>query len=285
MSAVSPRVWFITGTSTGFGRDLTEYLLDKGEIVVATARRPSLLDDLAAKYSSNRFLAVSLDVTQPQQVVDAFAQAKAAFGRINVVVNNAGLTNLGELESVTEEKAKVIIDTNFWGATYVTREAIKFFRESNPPGAGGRLLQVGSILGLIGLPGRSFYAASKHALEGLSESVVAEIDPAWNIKITIIEPGWFKTAITSKTTLSDPHPAYSNPDLPFTRIRKAWGTTTSRGDSKKVVQVFEKIASLPDPPLHFVVGLDAIELARKKLADLKASIDLYESWSEGLDRE
>lgn len=152
----------VTGTSTGFGRDLTEYLLDKDEVVIATARRPSLLDDLAAKYPSNRFLAISLDVTQPQQVVDAFAQAKAAFGRIDVVVNNAGLTNLGELESVTEEKAKVIIDTNFWGATYVTREAIKVFREWNPPGAGGRLLQVGSIAGLTGLPGRSFYAASKH---------------------------------------------------------------------------------------------------------------------------
>ena len=106
-----------------------------------------------------------------------------------------------------------------------------------------------------------------------------------NCQMTVIEPGFFKTEISSKTTLSDPHPAYNNPDLPFTRVRNAWGTTTSRGDSKKVVQGFEKVASLPDPPLHFVVGLDAVEMARKKIAELKASLDLYESWSEGLDGE
>ena len=152
----------VTGASSGFGRDLTESLLQKGEIVIATACQPSLLHDLVAQYSPERLLVVTLDVTRKQQVVDAFSKGKASFGRIDVVVNNAGTTNLGELESVTDEKAKIIMDTNFWGATWVTREAIKFFRESNPPGAGGRLLQMSSIAGLVGTPGRAFYTASKH---------------------------------------------------------------------------------------------------------------------------
>ncbi len=141
---------------------MAEFVLQKGDNVIATARRPSLLDDLVAQYPTERLLVLSLDVTQQQQVIDAFSRAKASFGRIDVVVNNAGVTNLGELESVAEEKAKILMDTNFWGAVYVTREAVKVFRESNPPGAGGRLLQISSIAGLVGTPGRAFYTASKH---------------------------------------------------------------------------------------------------------------------------
>ncbi|TFK83918.1 NAD-P-binding protein [Polyporus arcularius HHB13444] len=281
----SSRVWFITGASSGFGRNMAEFVLQKGDNVIATARRPSLLDDLVAQYPTERLLVLSLDVTQQQQVIDAFSRAKASFGRIDVVVNNAGVTNLGELESVAEEKAKIIMDTNFWGAVYVTREAVKVFRESNPPGVGGRLLQISSIAALVGTPGRAFYTASKHALNGLTESVAAEIDPAWNIKITLIEPGSFDTELIRKTTFSNPHPAYDNPDLPFTRLRESWSTRVGRGDSRKAVQAFYKLADLKDPPLHFIVGVDANEMARKKLADLQASLDLYESWSVGLDRD
>ncbi|RPD71616.1 NAD-P-binding protein [Lentinus tigrinus ALCF2SS1-7] len=274
--ASTSRVWFITGASSGLGRDLTETILQKGETVVATARRLSLLNDLVTQYSSERLLVIGLDVTQQQQVVDAFSQAKARFGRIDVVVNNAGTTNLGELESVADGQAKIIMDTNFWGAIYVTRETIRFFREENPAGAGGLLLQISSIAGLVGTPG---------PLNGLTECVAAEIDPAWNIKITLIEPGSFNTELISKTTFSDPHPAYSNPNLPFTRLRESWATRVGRGDSRKAAEVFYKLAGLPDPPLHFVVGGDAIQMARDKLAELQASVDMYESWSAGLDRD
>lgn len=197
----------VTGTSTGLGRAFTEFLLDQGEIVIATARRPSTLDELVQKYSPDRLLVLKLDITNPEEVSTAFVQAKQAFGRIDVVVNNAGTSiALGEVESQDEEVGRTVIETNFWGTLRVTKEAIKFFRESNPPGVGGRLLQISSYFGVVGGPGPGYYVASKFgecvkmltstcseqhvhedtlipALEGITESLAAELDPAWNIKV------------------------------------------------------------------------------------------------------
>ncbi|KAI0369413.1 NAD-P-binding protein [Pilatotrama ljubarskyi] len=276
------RVWFITGTSAGFGRALTELILEKGESVVATARRPSTLQDLTDKFGEDRLLTVKLDVTIAEEVTAAFAGAKAAFGRIDVVVNNAGYGHLGEVESMDDETARAMFETNFWGAVKVTREAIKFFRDSNPPGLGGRLLQMSSILGMVGIAAHTFYAASKHALEGMTESLAQELDPAWNIKITLVEPGWFRTAAVGKIIWSTRHPAYTNPDLPANRFRAQWDGFASPGDTRKAVEVFYKIAALPEPPLRFPVGKDALRLIRRKLSTLEASMDQYESWSEDL---
>ena len=173
-----PRVWFsmffllyvhampltvivVTGTSTGLGRAVAELVLEKGEIVVATARRSSSLDDLTEKYPKERLLVLPLDVTQPQQIIDAFNTAAGRFGRIDIVFNNAGMGELGELEGMEESKARSVLETNFWGAVSVTKEAVKHFRETNPPGTGGRLLQMSSYLGLVGQPACAFYCASK----------------------------------------------------------------------------------------------------------------------------
>lgn len=151
----------VTGTSTGIGRAVAEVALEKGESVVATARQPNTLDDLAQRYPKQRLLILPLDVTQQDQIVDAFLQAKRRFGRVDVVFNNAAFGHIGELEATEEAKARALFDTNFWGAMKITKEAVKFFRETNPPGVGGRLLQVSSWGGLVGLPGSSFYGASK----------------------------------------------------------------------------------------------------------------------------
>ncbi|KAI0350185.1 NAD-P-binding protein [Trametes cingulata] len=276
------RVWFITGTSTGFGRALTELILERGENVIATARDPSTLHDLTQKFGEDRLLALKLDVTVAKDVTEAFARAGAAFGRIDVVVNNAGYGHLGEVESMDDATARAMFETNFWGAVTVTREAIRFLRDSNPPGLGGRLLQMSSTLGLVGIAAHTFYAASKHALEGMTEALAQELDPAWNIKITLIEPGWFRSAAVEKIVWSPRHPAYTNPDLPANRLRAQWNGFVSPGDTRKAVEVFYKIAALPDPPLRFPVGKDALELIRRKLSALQASMDQYESWSEGL---
>ncbi|PIL22726.1 hypothetical protein GSI_15419 [Ganoderma sinense ZZ0214-1] len=284
MSSFTPKVWLITGTSAGLGRAVAEIALEKGDIVVATARRPSSLDDLAHRYPKDRILILSLDVTQPDQVANAFAEATRVFGRIDVVLNNAGFGHGAELEAMEEDKARAILETNFWGAVNVTKESLRCFRETNPPGVGGRLLQMSSYAGLVGLPALSFYSASKFALIGASETLAAELDPAWNIKVTIIEPGWIRSEWASKSTWSPEHPAYKNSNVPTARIRSAgWDKLATWKDSRRSAEAFYRIASVPNPPLHFLVGKDAIEATRKKIAALSTDIDAYEMWSEGLE--
>ena len=151
----------VTGTSSGLGRALAEIVLEHGEIVVATLRQPSLLDDLAKKYPQDRLLVLPLDVTQPQQVAAVFANIEEKFGRLDVVVNNAGISFVGETEGIDDDQARTVLETNFWGTVSVTKATLKFFREVNAPGAGGRLLQMSSYMGLVGLPPSGYYSASK----------------------------------------------------------------------------------------------------------------------------
>ena len=140
--------------------------------MVATARQPNRLDDLAQQHPKDRLLVLPLDVTQPEQVAAAFAEAKRAFGRIDIVFNNAGFGHMGELEATEEATARALFETNFWGAISVTREAVKCFRETNPPGEGGRLLQMSSYGGLVGIPGASFYGASKFGMSSFLHRTV-----------------------------------------------------------------------------------------------------------------
>ena len=142
---------------------MTELLLDKGEIILATARKTSDLDELKVNYSEAKLRIVKLDVNNPQEVKSVFAEAKRAFGRIDVVFNNAGWAIVGDLEATPEDEARKMFDTNFWGAANVSREAVRFFREENKP-CGGLLLTNSSQAGVTPLPGFSYYTASKHGI-------------------------------------------------------------------------------------------------------------------------
>ncbi|KAM5540842.1 hypothetical protein V8D89_005486 [Ganoderma adspersum] len=275
-------VWLITGASTGFGRELAEIVLENGDIAIATARRPEVLADLVAKYPADRLLTLKLDVTKPQDILDAFAAAKAKFGRVDVVANNAGYATLGEAESMVEADMRAMFETNFWGATNVSREAVRVFREVNPAGAGGRLLQFSSMAGLKGSGGGAYYCATKFALEGFSEALTHELDPAWNIKVTLIEPGVFATNAFKVTFWAPPHPAYSKPELQTVAMRKLWQDFVPYGDSRKAMEAVYKLASLEDPPLHIPLGKDAVGALRTKVAAIAGDADKYESWSEGL---
>ncbi|KAG1810556.1 uncharacterized protein BJ212DRAFT_1570059 [Suillus subaureus] len=277
-----PKVWFITGVSSGFGRSMTELLLNKGDKVIATLRRPDALSDLSAQFPSSQLLVLQLDVTNSAEVSAAFARAKEAFGRIDVVFNNAGQCVTGELESLSEEEARQMFEVNFWGAMHVSKEAVKFFREMNKP-IGGRLLQVSSRLGLVGGPANAFYSASKFALEGLSESLASELDPAWNIKVTIIEPGPFRTKIFKENRrVASQHPAYANPDLPSSQARQFMASDKIDGDADKAVVAIEKLTHLDDVPMRLPLHRRVVASTRDKIKSLTEDVNNFESWSEDL---
>ena len=149
----------VTGASSGFGKALTEIVLRKGDIVVATLRKPSVLAPLAEKYPHSQLLLLTLDVTRPSDITSAFTRTREVFGRLDVVFNNAGYALFGEVEGTPDADARAIFEVDFWGAVGVSREAVKFFREVNPPGKGGVILQNSSISGFSGSPGFGFYCA------------------------------------------------------------------------------------------------------------------------------
>ncbi|OAX37449.1 NAD(P)-binding protein, partial [Rhizopogon vinicolor AM-OR11-026] len=173
----------VTGSSTGFGREMVENVLRNGEIAVATLRKPSVLDDLAAKYPRTQLLVLPLDVTNETQVKSVFEQAKDTFGHIDVVYNNAGQALIQELEGTLMDRARALIDINFWGAVTVSLEAVRFFREENPESAGGMLVQISSYLSLKGSPLLGFYSSSKAALDSFTEVLAQEVLPNWNIRV------------------------------------------------------------------------------------------------------
>ncbi|KAH0826309.1 NAD(P)-binding protein, partial [Lanmaoa asiatica] len=265
----------VTGASSGFGRILTEYLLKQGDRVVATLRKPDELSDLVSRYPSTRLVVVKLDATHHAEISAAFAKAQEAFGRVDVVFNNAGKMINGELESVNDEHAREIFEINFWGAAQVSREAVRFFRDVNQP-RGGRLLQVSSGLGIVG--------RAKFALEGLTEALVDELNPAWNIKITILEPGPFLTELaTTNRIVVPPHPAYTDPEMQGSKWRMIFksGVFTD-GDPQKACVAFEKASRLEDPPIRLPLHRRALDVANEKGKGLIETAEKYKDWSDDL---
>ncbi|CAL1712826.1 unnamed protein product [Somion occarium] len=279
----NPRVWLITGASSGFGRLMSELVLSKGDIAVATARKPEALDDLKAKYPSTKLLVLKLDVTQAHEIKDVFIKIKETFGRLDVVFNNAGYAMMGEVEATPEDAARTMFDTNFWGATNVSLETVKFFREENRP-AGGRLIVNSSEVGIHGIGGCGFYSATKHALEGVTSALVQELDPEWNIKITLVEPGTFRTPAIGKLGEGYSHPAYNKPTLPGNLFRVAFHDSgLKKADTSKGVLKIYDLSLLSEPPFRLPLGKDALEMIRGEAKSILEDAAKYEVWSEGLD--
>ncbi|PCH43479.1 NAD(P)-binding protein [Wolfiporia cocos MD-104 SS10] len=278
----SPRIWFITGASSGFGRFLTELVLRNGDIAIATLRSPAVLSDLSAIYTPDKLLVLKLDVSKPQEIVDAFTAAQAAFGRIDVVFNNAGYSLMSEVEGAPDDVARAMFEVNFWGAANVSREAIRFFRDVNQP-MGGRLLQVSSAGGLRGLSALGHYSASRFALEGLTEALASELQPEWNIKVTLVELGGFLTNAGRNMVRIPPHPAYVDPVTQVPSARAYFANDPEFSHPVKGVAVIYRIAAMSDPPLHFPLGGGAVKAARKKGEALIAAAAAFEPYSEGLE--
>ncbi|SMQ47989.1 unnamed protein product [Zymoseptoria tritici ST99CH_3D7] len=273
------QIFFITGTSTGFGAELVKKALSEGDTVVATARNSSKLKFDGT--NKDNFLAVDLDVTDESSVHKAFDAALKQFGRIDVVVNNAGYGLAGEFESVSEEQARTQFEVNFWGLLRVTRRALKVMRETNSP-PGGKIQQVTSIGGQIGVPFFSIYCATKWAVEGFTETVSKELKPEWNIKLTNIEPGGFRTDWAGRSMIfgDSKEPAYDHLNAEES-MKKRNGSQP--GDPAKGARAMWEIAAMDDPPLRVLIGSDAYKGMQNKLKTYGEEVPKYEKLSNSTD--
>jgi len=263
------RVWFITGASTGFGRSLALAALAAGGRVAATARDPGRLDPALA--AGERVLRLPLDVTDPGQCRQAVETTLAAWGRLDVLVNNAGYGQLGAIEEVSDAEARQVFDTNVFGLLHVLRAALPAMRRAGA----GHVVNIGSVGGLLARSGIGIYAATKFAVEGISEALHQELKPL-GIAVTVVEPGPFRTDFAGRS-LRDA--AVAIDDYVATagerraELRGKHGT--QQGDPDKAARVIIEAIDAPEPPLHLVLGRPAMDRAGEKL---RALLDEIERW-------
>jgi NAD(P)-dependent dehydrogenase (short-subunit alcohol dehydrogenase family) len=280
MTDINSNVWFITGSSRGLGRALVEAVLAAGHRVVATARKPSDLAHFVELYG-DRVKAVALDVTQPEQAARAVGEAVAAFGRIDVLVNNAGYANTDSAEHLPLDDFRAQIDTNFYGVVHVTRAVLPVMRKQRS----GRILQISSIGGRRGgTPGLSAYQAAKFAVAGFSEVVINEVAPL-GIQVTIVEPGGFATDWAgSSMKIYDIKPDYEA-TVGATSARLRGKPGAARGVPAKAAQVLLDLASMPKQPRRLLLGSDAYVLAKATLQELAESDEANRRLSASTDAD
>ena len=266
------QVWFITGISRGFGRELASAVLDQGGLVIGTTRNGQ--SDLGV--SSDRLRVFALDVTDSTDVVSVVNSAWQVHGRVDVVVNNAGFGVLGAVEEVEEAQAREVFDTNFFGTLSVIQAALPHLRAQGS----GHIINISSIGGIAGFPGYGLYSASKFAVEGLSEALHAELEPL-GVHVTIVEPGFFRTNFLSGNSLKRAN-----------RVIEAYASTSGKtrenadardgqqpGDPALAVLAMIAVMQVENPPLRLILGADAVERVRAKLAQVRGDLETWESTS------
>ena len=250
------KVFLLTGSSRGLGRQIAEAVLAAGHRLVATARRPETLSDLAERYGS-QILPVTLDVTDPVGARAAVAAGVEAFGRLDVLVNNAGYANLASVEDITLDDFREQIDANLLGVVYLTKAALPVLRQQG----GGHIIQVSSIGGRLATPGLSAYQAAKWAVGGFSEVLAKEVGPL-GIKVTVLEPGGMATDWAGSSMrvppVSEPYQATVGP---MARLHQGDDGPPALGDPAKVAQVVLAVADSDEPPLRLILGSEAYAYA------------------------
>jgi NAD(P)-dependent dehydrogenase (short-subunit alcohol dehydrogenase family) len=265
---VTEKVWFITGTSRGFGREWAIAALDRGDKVAATARDIATLSDLTEKFG-DALLPIQLDVTDRDADFAAVKQAHDHFGRLDVVVNNAGYGHFGFIEELTEQEARDQIETNVFGALWVTQAALPYLREQRS----GHVIQVSSIGGITAFQNVGIYHASKWALEGFSQALAQEVE-SFGIRVTLIEPGGFSTDWAgSSSKRSEPLPAYQEAHDEAERNRSK--RVAKPGDPQASARAVLKIVDADNPPLRVFFGELPLQLAK---ADYENRLKTWEEW-------
>jgi NAD(P)-dependent dehydrogenase (short-subunit alcohol dehydrogenase family) len=265
---VPSKTWFITGTSRGFGREWTIAALERGDRVAATARDRATLDDLVAEHGDDLF-PLALDVTDREAVFAALRQAHERFDRLDVVVNNAGYGQFGMVEELSEAEARAQIETNLFGALWVTQAALPYLREQGS----GHFLQVSSIGGISAFAGIGMYHASKWALEGISQSLALEV-AGFGIKVTLIEPGGYATdwgGSSARHTTELPAYAAAREQAQQARARR----TASPGDPAATGAAVLELVDADEPPLRVLLGDGPLAVAT---ADYESRLRTWREW-------
>jgi NAD(P)-dependent dehydrogenase (short-subunit alcohol dehydrogenase family) len=264
---MSSRTWFITGTSRGFGREWTLAALERGDRVVGTARNPSSMDDIAERYGSDQFLALQLDVTDRDADFAAVKRAQEHFGELDIVVNNAGYGHFGTIEELSESDARDQLETNLFGALWVTQAALPYMREQRR----GHIIQVSSIGGISAFPLVGIYHASKWGLEGFSQALAQEVK-RFGIHVTLIEPGGFSTDWSGDSAKrSEPIAAYDE----IREERKQRVGANAAGDPVASAAAVLKVVDADPPPLRCFFGTAPLSIAE---TDYKSRLETWREW-------
>jgi NAD(P)-dependent dehydrogenase (short-subunit alcohol dehydrogenase family) len=271
-------VWFITGSSRGFGRALVQAVLDAGDLVVATARRPGQLAELAQRYG-DRMLPLALDVTDTDAVSQAVSAAVERFGRLDVVVNNAGYANVAPIETGDEADFRAQFETNFWGVYNVSKAVIPQLRAQGS----GTIVQFSSVGGRVGgSPGIASYQAAKFAVDGFSRVLAAETAP-FGVRVMVVEPSGFATDWAGSSMTIYDIPADYDATIGVMHRRMRANPAGPAGDPVRAAQIIVQVVKRANPPTHLLLGVTAVEMAldysRRQLAEASA----WESVSRSAD--
>lgn len=264
---MSSKVWFITGASRGFGRVWAEAALKRGDRVVATARNPDSLADLKRAYDDN-VLTLELDVTRPGQAKAAVAKAQAHFGRLDILLNNAGYPLIGTIEEASADDVRAMYDTNIFGTLAVVQAALPFLREQGS----GHILGISSTLGHVTMPLIGYYCSSKWAFEAIHESLAMEVKP-FGIKVTIVEPGAYATEFGGPASGKFAAGLDIYADLKAQVFEGM--KTMERGDPKATVDAMFKLVDAENPPLRLFLGSHNLPQVRAAYSDRLAT---WEAW-------
>ncbi|NGN94509.1 SDR family NAD(P)-dependent oxidoreductase [Nocardioides sp. KC13] len=270
-TARQTRVWLITGATSGFGRALTEAAVDAGDVVVAAARRPEALDDLVATHP-DRLAPIALDVTDPAAVTSSVEQVLSRFGRIDVLVNNAGRTQIGAVEETTDAELRDLFELHFFAPAALTRAVLPHMRERGS----GAIVMLSSMGGQMSFAGFSAYSATKFAVEGFAEALADEVR-GFGLDVLIVEPGAFRTNLFGKGAahFSNPLPAYEA-TVGSTRRMVESGDGQQPGDPARAAAAILAALDADSTPLRLPLGGDAVDAIRGHLAQVGAEIDTWE---------
>jgi short-subunit dehydrogenase len=273
------KVWYITGASQGLGLTLVKKLLDHGYRVAATSRDAHSLSQSVGLIDRDRFLPLAVDLNNPDCIDESIQQTLAAFGRIDVVVNNAGYGMAGTVEEIEEQKIRDIFDVNIFATINVVRAVLPAMRSQRS----GYIINIGSVAGFVGAPGWSVYSATKAAVAAFSEVIALDVKE-FGIKVTVAEPSGFRTGFLTQDSLAFTTSKIAGYEaVKNTQERYLSMNGQQAGDPERAAEIFMELAESPEPPIHLFLGNDAYKRASEKLVAMSEELERWKGVTFGAD--